>query len=127
MKTLPALFAVVGLLLCSCGGKVDSYEEAMDAHLQIMDDMVSVLEGVTDQASAKAAQEDLAAIGQRARDLADQTKGLPQPDEAERKRMMDKGEARAQELQQQMMKQMMKLAQYPELQKAVSDAMSQMP
>lgn len=127
MRTLPVLFTVVGLLLCSCSGKVDSYEEALDVHLEIMDDMVAVLETVTDQASADAAREDLAAIIERARKLAEQTQDLPEPDEAEMQRMRGKAEGQAQQLQQRMMEQMMKIAQYPELQKTVADAMEQMP
>ena len=55
MKRL-AWLAVLGLVCAGCsGGGINSYEDALQTQMNVMEDMLEVLEGVTDEASAEKA------------------------------------------------------------------------
>jgi DNA-binding NarL/FixJ family response regulator len=114
---------LTGLLCAACGG-VSSHEDAMGQQIDIMDDMLDLLEGVNDKDSAEAAVPELKAIAERARKVAEQMKELPQPSAEEMKRLQEKHQKKLSERQGEIMKQLGKLMQYPELAKAWQDAMS---
>ena len=101
-----------GLIISACGGGIDSYEEGITAQAELMQEMISVLEDVTDEASANRAAGKIESIGGRMGEIAKQVSELPRPNAKE-----------MQAFQQSTMAQMMKLAQYPVLQEAWMSAM----
>jgi hypothetical protein len=121
-----SMFAILGLLLAACGGGIHTHEDAMEAQIDLMEDMVEILKGVTDEASAKKAEPKMEALGKRAMEIAQQVQKLPQPDLEEMKKVQEKHAKRLRELQQEAAGQMMKLMQYPGLADATGRAMTEM-
>ncbi len=130
MKRVIGVF-VVCLMLAACGDnvKISSHEEGINAQLNVMDEMFTVLEGVEDEASARAARDDIEKLGQKLHEIATQMSKLPQPTAEEMKALAGNTEItkRQQELfGARMAKQLMKLAQYPELSEALTSAIGKM-
>lgn len=115
-----------GFLVASCGSGIGSYEEGMEAQAELMEEMISVLKGVDDEASAKKAATRIEEIGAKMAEVANQIKELPRPNAKEMQELADKQRARMQSLQQDAAEQMMKIAQYPVLQDAWMNAMRDM-
>ncbi|MDH4048967.1 MAG: hypothetical protein OEW68_15515 [Gammaproteobacteria bacterium] len=113
----------LGFLCASCGGGINSYEDAANAQAEIMSEMIDVLEGVTDQASADRAAGKIEDLGNRLADVIGQLRDLPEPTASEITAMSRKQGARMQEFQSKAMPQMMKLAEYPVLFEAWTRAM----
>ncbi len=112
-----------GLIISACGGGIDSYEEGLEAQAELMQEMISVLEDVTDEASAKKAAGKIESIGGRMQDIAMQVAELPKPNAKEMQEIAKKQRKEMEAFQQNAMAQMMKLAQYPVLQDAWMSAM----
>ena len=107
----------VALVCASCGG-VDSYEDAVNAQTDIMAEMLEVLEGVDDEASAEKAAGKIEALGTQLAEIAKQMQEMPRPSMEELQEIGQKQRARTQEFQEKAVPQMMKLAQYPALREA---------
>jgi len=117
--------AVVGVLCVSCGGGgISSYEDGMKAQAEIMEEMVDVLEGVKDQASAEKAASEIEALGTRMADVIAQVKKLPQPSMEEMQEIAKKYGEEGREFQSNVASQMMKLAEYPVLSEAWENVMT---
>ena len=114
------------LLCVSCGGGIDSYEDAIDAQAEVMEEMIGVLEGVDDEASAKKASGKIEELGTRLGEIAKQVQALPAPTPEEMQEIAQKQMAQSQEFQRNAQSQMMKLAQYPSLMEAWMRAMQNM-
>ena len=112
-----------GLIISACGGGIDSYEEGMTAQVELMQEMISVLEDVTDEASANKAAGKIESIGGRMGEIAKQVSELPRPNAEEMQEIAKMQRKEMQAFQQNTMAQMMKLAQYPVLQEAWMSAM----
>ncbi|UCG72367.1 MAG: hypothetical protein JSV45_14150 [Chromatiales bacterium] len=123
-RTLMA--AGLGALLLSCGGGIDSYADAVDAQAEIMQEMVSVLEGVTDEASAEKAAGKIEALGTEMAEIAALIPDLPRPSREELEAIGQQQREQGREFQNKTAAQMMKLAQYPVLADAWTRAMSNM-
>ena len=109
----------VAVLLCAaCSGGISSYEDAIEAQAGIMEEMVTLLEGVTDKDSAADAASEIEALGNRLGEIAVQVKDLPQPTMEEMQEIAKKQSMKRKDFQQKAVPQMMKLAEY----KALSDA-----
>ena len=68
------------LLLAACGnGKIDSHKEGVEAANDVADDMVKVLNGVKDKASAESAKPKLEALGKKMEGIMDQMQKLGPP------------------------------------------------
>lgn len=118
---------VVGLMCASCGGGgISSYEDGMEAQVKIMEEMVDVLEGVTDEASAEKASSEIEALGSRIGDVIAQLQELPEPTTEEMQEIAAKYGEQGQEFQKRAASQMMKLAEYPSLGEAWTRAMANM-
>ena len=113
----------LGLIISACGGGIDSYEEGMAAQAELMQEMISVLEDVTDEASANKAAGKIESIGGRMGEIAKQISELPRPNAREMQEIAKMQRKEMQAFQQNTMAQMMKLAQYPVLQEAWMSAM----
>ena len=112
-----------GLTVSACGGGIGSYEEGLEAQAELMQEMISVLEDVTDEASAQKAAAKIESIGGRMGEIAMQISKLPRPNAKEMQDIAKKRQKEMQAFQQNSMAQMMKLAQYPVLQEAWMSAM----
>ena len=117
---------IVSVLCASCGGGIGSYEDAMEAQAGIMEDMVDVLEGVKDQASAEKAASEIEALGTRMADVVAQVKKLPPPTREQMQEIAEKYGADGREFQTKAAAQMMKLAEYPALSEAWENVMANM-
>ncbi|MDJ0926635.1 MAG: hypothetical protein QNJ73_03205 [Gammaproteobacteria bacterium] len=111
------MVAGVALLIASCGG-VDSYEDAVNAQTEIMMEMLEILEGVDDEASAEKAAGRIEALGTQLAEIAKQMQEMPRPSIEELQEIGEQQRARTMEIQQKAVPQMMKLAQYPALREA---------
>lgn len=119
--------AVAGVLCVSCGGGgISSYEDGMKAQAEIMEEMVDVLEGVKDQASAEKAASEIEALGTRMADVIAQVRTLPPPSREQMQDIAEKYGADGREFQTKAAAQMMKLAEYPALSEAWMRVMSNM-
>ena len=106
---------VLGVLAGCGGGGIRSYEDAMNANSRIMGEMVDVLEGVNDEASAEKAAAEIEKLGGQLLELAKKTSDLPQPSVEEMERIAREQVAKQQEFQTRAAAQMMKLAEYESL------------
>lgn len=89
-----------------------------------MNEMVSVLEGVTDEESANDAAGEIEALGTRLAEVASLIPDLPRPSMEELEEIGQQQRAQGREFQNQAAAQMMKLAGYPSLADAWTRAMS---
>ena len=110
-------------LIASCGGGINSYESAMNAQADLMEQMVKVLEGVNDEKSAEKAAEKIEAIGTQMAEIAKKVQELPQPSRDEMQKISKKQMEMSKDFQAKATGQMMKLAQYPALSQAWMKAM----
>jgi hypothetical protein len=120
------IVTIVGLLCTACSGGISSYEEGIEAQAEIMDEMVSVLEGVTDQESADKASAKLEALGDRLAGVTAQMKKFPQPTVKEMQEIAQKQRTQQEELQKNAVSQMKKLDEYNSLHKAWTRALAKM-
>lgn len=119
-----AVITLSGLVITSCGGGIGSYEDGMEAQADLMGEMISVLKGVDDEASANKAADRIEEIGGKMAEIANQMKELPRPDAKEMQELAKKQRAKMQAIQQEAMQQMVKIAQYPVLQDAWMNTMN---
>jgi len=115
-----------GLLISACGGGIGSYEEGMEAQAEVMLEMVSVLEDVKDESSASKAAGKIESLGKQLAEISLQIRELPRPNAKEMQDIAQKQRAEMQAFQQDAAEQMMKLMEYPVLQKAWMSAMENM-
>ena len=118
-----------GLIVAACGGdsgSIDSYEAGVEAHTQFMTEMVKVLEGVTDEASANKAAAEIEELGGRLASISAQMAKLPRPDAAEVEKLAKQRRAEGMAFQERAAAQIEKLAQYPALLEAWTRAMDTM-
>ena len=114
-----------GLIISACGGGISTYLEGMEAYDEIVKEMVSVLEGVTDEASAKKAAGEIEGLGNRLAEISTQVADLPQPNAEEMQEIVKKRDE-MQALQKTAEVQLMKLEEYAVLQDAWTRAMENM-
>jgi ferritin-like metal-binding protein YciE len=112
--------AVLGLVLSACGG--DTHESVAEDQLDLMDEIFDIMDGVTDEASAKEAAKKIEALGEDMADLRKRIAAMPDPTKEEEKRL----EAMFTERQADIMKRSQnfgaKMMKYPELAQAFSKA-----
>ena len=116
--------AILGLLCAGCGGGVDSYEDGMEAQADVMEEIVEILEGVDDEASAGEAASEIEALGERLAEIDSQMQKLPPPTMDEMQEFAREHGKRRHELQQKASAQLAKLGEYEALRRAFSRAMA---
>jgi len=114
---LPGL-ALIALACAACG---DSHEKVMEDQLDLMEEMVAALEGITDQASADRATAQIKDLEPRRKELEARMAKLGTPTEEQQNAFKEKHGERLQKIFQRFMALMMKSQQYPELQKVLGD------
>ena len=89
MKKLATLIVCsMTMMLTACGG--DTHESLMDEISSMMDEMTSILKGVKDESSAKAAVSKLESLGKKGQDLSERMKKLGEPSEEQEKELTAK-------------------------------------
>ncbi len=79
---LPLLVAAMG-----CGGGLGSHEEATDAWIKAMDELMTVLEGIKDKDGVEAARPEVERIMERVEEAKAASAVLGEPGAEDRKRM----------------------------------------
>lgn len=124
MRIQIAFVVAIALLMTACGA--DSHESLGKEGVDHMEKMIEILEGVSDADSAKAAESDMKELMEDMKDLEARMKKLGEPTPDQKKAIAEQLAGRTKDLQQRMMSAMMKIMQYPELQKAMKDAQGTM-
>lgn len=124
--TLVAMVTAGAALCVSCGSGVSSYAEGIEMQAGIMEEMLEVLEGVDDEASAEKAAGKIEALGTRLAEVAKQIQQLPEPSTEELQQIAQEQSEKRRDFQEQAGTQMMKLAQYKSLRDAWMRALSTM-
>jgi hypothetical protein len=120
MKGLISLLVILMLGVCpGCGG--DSHESLAGESLKLMKELVATLEGIKDEASAKAAKPKLVSVTQQMQKLNERMAKLPKPAEGDLKSMESKYGKEMEELQPKMVAAMMRIQFDPAIQKELSD------
>lgn len=102
-------------------GCKDSQESLFQELLATINQMTSTLEGVTDEASAKAAQPKMQKLMDKMPSLQKRAEALPKPNDSEKTELRRKYEAQTQEAMLKFAKEMMRVALNPKLNAAVKD------
>lgn len=118
--------AVLALSCAACDRGIGSYEEGIAAQNQVLMEMVAVLEGVDDEASAERAAGRIEALGKRLGEIAAQVRALPAPTMEEMRKISEQQRQAGKEFQRKAGAQMSKLAEYESLRDAWSRAMEYM-
>lgn len=120
MKRLVS-FLVISMLavLPGCGG--DSHESLAGESMTVMKDLIATLDGIKDEASAKAAKPKLVSLTEKMQKINERQAKLPAMSEADVKAMESKYAKEMEELQPKMVAAMMRLQFDPAIQKELSD------
>jgi hypothetical protein len=88
MKPSLVLASVLMLLVCSgCG---DSHEAVMNDQMSLTKDMLAIMQGIKDEASASAAKPKMQALAEKAKAIEERQKNLGKPSDAEVKQLQAK-------------------------------------
>ena len=109
---------VAVLMIGGCGGP-DTHEKVMQDSLNMMKKMISIVESVDDEASAKAAVTKINALESQAKAIQARMEKLGEPTPEQDKALEAKFKSQFEEFMPKMIGVAMKVAQYPELQKAM--------
>jgi hypothetical protein len=120
MKRQLAFAVVVIFALCSSGCG-DSHDSLTKESVSAMTEMVGVLDGVKDAASAKSAKDKLKAVAAKLKDIQQRESKLPTITEAEFKSMGDKYGKQMEELQMKLAAHMMRIGFDPAIRAELDD------
>ena len=119
MKRLLAFAAALTFVVCSgCG---DSHESLTGESLSTMKELVSVLDGVKDEASAKSAKPKLKSLMEKLKDINQRQSKLPAPTDAQVKAMDAKYGKQMEEISQKLQSQMLRIAFDPKIRGQLDD------
>ena len=111
----------IGFGISGRSGRGDSHESLAGEGQSTMNEMVSVLDGMKDEASAKSAKPKLTSLMDRLNDINQRQSRLPTPTEAEIKAMGAKYGKQMEELQKKFMGHMMRIAFDPKINAQLAD------
>jgi len=112
-------FCLVSLFLVACG---DSHEDVAEEGLDLMEELVELLEGVTDEESAKAAAIEIEGrFAEEGKALDARMEELKAADPAKAEEVEKEFKPQIDALMKKLMSMGPKLMKYPELQKAMSN------
>lgn len=120
-KIIASTVLAFTLLLTGCGG--DTHEGLANETVGLLNEFATVLDGVSDEASAKAAVPKLEAISTKLSEMKKRVDALPKLSEAENKALEDKMQKEMGTFMGKFMGAAMKLANKPELQKILEEPM----
>lgn len=115
------LFAVLTLVaFAGCG---DKHESALDDSIDLREELAGILEGITDEASAKAASSKIEGWVADQKKLSERMESLDEPSAEEGKAMQEKYQGRMAAASARLHKQMQRLMMNPKLAPAIGEAM----
>ena len=114
MKKTAFACALFALVACG-GGSTAEHEKAMDESLSFQEQMVKILDGVTDKASGEKAVKEIKALVATAKESVKKYGELPELSEAQQKELLAKYQARRDAVVAEMKALYMKVAQNPDL------------
>ncbi len=123
-KTLWMVVLMVGAM--GVVGCSDSREKVTEDGLDLMEEMVGVLEGVTDKESAEEAKPKLEELNKEGEELKARAEKLGDPSKEEEKELEEKYGEQMKEVFGKMMAQMARLSAKPEAMAVIGDSMSGM-
>lgn len=108
MKRLLSLVLVLFTMQCAgCGG--DTHESIMKEQIDTMKTMVSTLEGIKDESSAKSAKPTLESLAKQMKEIEARGAKLPAPTAEEAKALQEKYSKDMEDLMPRMMKEMFRV------------------
>jgi hypothetical protein len=119
-KVASFVLILTALALTGCG---DSHDAVMSDMVASMEKFNSILDGVKDEASAKAAKSKLEALTKEMKVLTERSKKLPKATAEELKSMQDKHEKEFVAVSGKIQKNMFRIATNPTAMSALGDAM----
>jgi hypothetical protein len=125
MKHMAVLIPILFFFLCTGCGR-DTHESLTTKAVGTMKEMTALLEGVKDEASAKAAKPRLKSLIAQLEDLDKREKKLPAPTADEVKAMNEKFGPEMPEVQQKFMGQILRISFDPKLHAELADVTPQM-
>ncbi len=114
-KTRYSLFLLTLIMPILLVGCADTYDSAMDDSIKVMESYVSIIEGVTNLESAKAAKLKFEQLTDRLQAIKTRTDGLGEPDLETQERLKEKFKTRMEDVSKRMQAAMMKLMGKPEV------------
>ena len=119
MKLVPAVLAA--LMLIACSGCGDTHESLTGEGVATMKQIVTVLDGVKDEASAKSASPKLKALMEQLNSINERQAKLGTPTEAEFTALESKYGKEMEELQQKMVGNMFRIMADPKINAVLND------
>jgi hypothetical protein len=122
---LLCVLAVSTFVLCVSSGcdSKPTHESVLKDSIAKLKEVATILEGVTDEASAQAAKPKLQAISTQLKELKTKMDQLPKPSADEEKRLKEKYEPQMKEMMPKLMAQMMRVAMDPKLGPIIKDSL----
>jgi hypothetical protein len=115
--------AAVGVLAVLLAGCKTDHESVTKDVIGKMKEMTSVLKGVTDETSAKAAAPKLRSISEQMRKLQDEIKKLGEPTPEVKKELATKYEGQVRDVSMEFFKELSRIGMNPKLAGPINDAM----
>ena len=123
-KQVKSIALVLGaLVLVGCG---DSHEAAMNDMIASMEKLNTILDGVQDEASAKAAKPKIEALSKQMDALGQRMEKLGEPSEAQQKELTAKFGKKMEKLGPKMIGNMMRISMNPQFAEHLQEAMKGM-
>jgi cytochrome c556 len=124
LRTIPALavFALLAAFVGGCESK-PTHESVMKDMIGKMKELVAVLEGVKDEASAASAKPKLQALSKEMKELEATASKLPKASAEEEKRLREKYEPEMKELTPKLFAEVMRVGMDPKLGTVLKDTM----
>lgn len=115
--------AMVAALVLFVGGCEETHDSITNKAVGKMEEFAKILEGVKDEASAKAAVSKLEALGEEMKKLKEQADKMGKPDADAEKKLKEKYEERMKTAMGKVMKESMRIGTDPKLGQHIQDAM----
>ncbi len=121
-RGLTCALIAVALCVAGCDSK-PTHESVTQDSIDKMEEMVEVLKGIKDEASAKAARPKMEQIKKDMEELQKKSKALGEPPADVKQKLQEKHKAQLEKVTSEMMKEMMRIGLDPNIAPHVKDAM----
>jgi|GEM_PF-4286001 len=119
------LAAVAVMVLPGCGNDLSGHEEVIESLIAQMDEMTTILEGITDVASVEAARTKLLAVSMKLNKLSEKKSSLSDLSKAEMKSLDERYEARVRKSMNAMLEQTRRIEMEPQVDEKLKEILSE--
>lgn len=119
------LAAVTAMVLPGCGNDLSGHEEVFESLIAQMDEMTTILEGITDVASVEAARPKLLAVSMKLNKLSEKKSSLSDLSTAEMKSLDERYEARVRQSMNAMLEQTRRIEMDPQVDEKLKEILSE--